>query len=331
MKKAEVVNQILKDKPYQPSRQAVETFAPVNIALCKYWGKRNQDLNIPVTNSLSISLGDHGAITQLEMSPVNHEIVIYNGEEFALDSPFCKRLIAFLDLFRQTHQWHLRITIQSNVPLAAGLASSASGFASMVKALNQFFNWGLNDRELSILARLGSGSASRSVYSGFVEWVSGVREDGMDSYAELIPETWPDLRIGLLIFSQKEKAKSSREAMQITVATSPFYSLWPKKVAEDLKEIKQAIRNQEMSLLGKISESDAMAMHALMLSAWPPISYFLPETVVAMQKIWALRQEGLQIYFTQDAGPNLKLLFLKQDQETILTHFPQLTVIAPFA
>src|SRR5690606_6915553 len=153
----------------------------------------------------------------------------------------------------------------------AGLASSACGFASLVSALNDLLDWKLAKRDLSILARLGSGSAARSLWMGFVEWHAGVQADGMDSYADALPFEWPELCIGILALSDKEKPISSREAMQRTVSTSVLYNSWPKKVLQDMIIIKQALQVKNFSLLGGTAESNALTMHATMLSSWPPI------------------------------------------------------------
>lgn len=331
MKKVDVIQQILGNKQSNPAvNHSVETFASTNIALCKYWGKRDQELNLPVTGSFSISMGDLGSRTRLQVIDTENDVVIHNGETLDLNSQFCKRLFEFLNLFRVNTKFRLLITIHTNIPIAAGIASSASGFACFVKALNLLFRWDLKDHELSILARLGSGSASRSIFSGFVEWHVGTRDDGMDCYSEKYPEEWPDLCIAVHLLSIKEKLIPSRQAMQQTKMTSPFYSAWPPKVNEDLVLIKQAIDKKDFDLLGRIAESDSMSMHATMLSSWPPILYSLPETIQAMHKIWELRRNGLQLYFTQDAGPNLKLLFLAKDAEMVLKQFPNLEVVKPF-
>ena len=256
--------------------------------------------------------------------------VCVNDELLTQDSSFSKRVQNFLDLLRGKEKHHFSLNIKTNIPVAAGLASSACGYASLVRALNLLFELHLTDRELSILARLGSGSASRSLWQGFVEWHKGESVDGMDSYAEPLQETWPDLCIGLLILSDKEKKVSSRDAMQQTVETSPFYSAWPSLVAKDLSMIKKAISEKDFLLLGKTAESNALAMHATMLSARPSLSYALPETIEAMQKIWDLRQAGLNVFFTQDAGPNLKLLFLANDIPPIQSHFTDIKIIQPF-
>lgn len=331
MNKADVISRVLGDKhkilPRNPTGKA---FAPSNIALCKYWGKRNQELNLPVTSSLSISLGNKGTDTDIAICSDGFDHVIVNDQIIQPDSTFGKRLQHFLDLFRAAPDLFFKINVKTNIPIGAGLASSASGFASLVQSLNALFGWELSANQLSILSRLGSGSAARSIWQGFVEWHVGLHANGMDSHGESIATQWPEVCVGLVIVSDTEKKISSREAMQRTVATSPLYAAWPAKVAADLVLLKQAIQQQDFALLGKTAEWNALAMHATMLSAWPAVTYALPETVVMMEKIWRLRAEGLPVYFTQDAGPNLKLLFLGKDVGDIKKYFPQVEIIKPF-
>lgn len=332
MKKEEIVLSILKNKiETSPIKTETKAYAPVNIALCKYWGKRNKELNLPVTSSFSVSLGDKGTLTKLSISHEKQDTIILDDQILDANLEFCKRLTTFLDLFRMHTKIIFKVHTKNNIPTAAGLASSASGFAALVSALDQLFNWQLPGYELSILARLGSGSACRSIWQGFVEWQKGERKDGMDSYGIPFNASWPELCVGLIILSKQKKLISSRDAMQRTLTTSPFYTSWPAKVDKDLSEIKQAITTKDFILLGKIAEWNAMAMHATMLSAWPPITYFLPQTLLAMHKVWRLRDQGLQLYFTQDAGPNLKLLFLKEDINSVIKYFPEVEIIQPFS
>lgn len=332
MRKSDVVATILAErKSFLPKNVSSKAYASSNIALCKYWGKRDQELNLPITSSFSISLGNKGATTELSVHSGAYDIAYLNDKQIDWISPFGKRLLAFLDLFRVKQDLHFSIQIKTNIPVGAGLASSACGFASLTKALNFLFGWELKDHELSILARLGSGSASRSLWHGFVEWHAGIKEDGMDSYGEWIQDEWPELRIGLLILNEREKSISSRDAMQRTITTSALYGAWPQKVSRDLSALKQAINLKDFLLLGKTAESNAMTMHATMLSAWPTVCYFLPETISAMNKIWKLRHEGLTVFFTQDAGPNLKLIFLEKDAATVQSHFPDMEIVDPFA
>ncbi len=322
--------QVKDDARWTPVREKGLAFAPTNIALCKYWGKRDTEINLPVTSSLSIALPDKGAMTTMMPHDKSRDEIILNGQEIAPDSRFAVRTSEFLDLFRPQGTGYLHIDIQMNLPVAAGLASSACGFASLTAALNDLFDWKLSARNMSILARLGSGSASRSFWKGFVEWHAGVQADGMDCYAEPLTYEWEQLRVGLLMVEDKEKIISSRDAMQRTIDTSVLYGSWPKKVVRDLVILRQALQVKNISLLGGAAESNALSMHATMLGSWPPVCYSLPETVAAMHKIWGMRRDGLDVYFTQDAGPNLKLLFLEKDQEQVVAQFPQLEIIKLF-
>ncbi len=331
MRKSDVIQLIFhRPPPTDPKHEKGLAFAPTNIALVKYWGKRDAELNLPMTSSLSIALPDKGAMTTVMLQDQAQETVIVNDREIPSDSEFVKRITQFLDLFRPEKKWHLNINIKMNIPIAAGLASSACGFASLISALNDLFGWQLAAHQLSILARLGSGSAARSFWTGFVEWHAGVQSDGMDSVAEPLSVEWPGLCVGLLTMSDKEKPISSREGMQRTVNSSILYTAWPKKVTQDLAILKQALHVKNFPLLGGTAESNALTMHATMLASWPPVCYFLPETIAAMQQIWSLRRQGLALYFTEDAGPNLKLLFLEEDIGAVKEHFPSVEVVNVF-
>ena len=327
MIKSDIVKNIIKDRVRLSSMEA-RAFAPANIALCKYWGKRNAELNLPVTSSLSISLGQLGTETLISLNE-KQDIIFLNGQELNHDTVFYQRIKEYLNLFRPENIF-FKVDTKNNIPTAAGLASSASGFAALVSALDQLFNMQLDKKELSILARLGSGSASRSLYDGFVEWHAGTRKDGMDSYAEPISNTWPELRIGVLTITEKQKPKSSREAMAQTVQTSFFYRVWPDRVKQDMAAIKEAIISRNFQLLGQTSESNALAMHATMIETLPAIFYWLPETIHIFHRVWVLRQKQIQVYFTIDAGPNVKLLFLQESENRLKQEFPDIKIIKPF-
>ena len=324
MKKSDVVEELLGERRRAPGAVG-KAFAPANIALCKYWGKRDDELNLPMTSSLSLSLGALGATTEIAPCVGPADRVWLNGETLSGESPFVRRLTAYLDLYRSDHGYDVRTV--STVPVAAGLASSASGFAALVLALNELYGWELDRQALSILARLGSGSACRSVFDGFVEWHAGARDDGMDSYAERLDTSWPELRLGLLELSAAEKPVGSRDAMKNTRDTGALYAAWPEKVAGDLVEIRSALRDKDFERLGRAAESNALTMHATMLSGWPPILYWLPESVQTLQAVWAARKEGVPVYCTMDAGPNVKLLFLEKDRSTVTERFEGLHLV----
>ena len=314
-------------------KEKATAFAPANIALVKYWGKRDSRLNLPVTDSLSIDLGNLGTETTVEHSPDGQDAVILNGNKLAQDDAFAVKVINFVDLFRSglnqaaTNRPALTITTNNNIPTGAGVASSASGFAALTKALDQLFGLGLAGRELSLLANLGSGSASRSIFKGFVYRHAGIESDGMDSYSEPLPCTWPELKIGLITVSAKAKRVSSRDGMERTVATSPLYKKWPDQVKRDMDKMLTAIRAKDFELLGATSENNALAMHECMRAATPPLNYFEPETEAIISKVQKLRQGRLPIYLTIDAGPNVKLIYLDKDEEKVKTEFPDMRVV----
>jgi diphosphomevalonate decarboxylase len=327
--KANVVARFL---PTQINPQGTaEAFAPSNIALCKYWGKRASELNLPINSSLSISLAHLGTRTQISLSEDGSDHVILNGQEISLDQSFAAKVINFVNLFRRSQVIPLVIQTSNNIPTAAGLASSASGFAALTLALNQFFNLGLAPEVLSAFARMGSGSASRSIFTGFVEWEMGCREDGMDSFATPLPVSWPDLRVGLVKVSTAQKSVDSRSGMKRTIETASLYQSWPAQAARDIQTLHQALEADDFTLLGSTAEHNAMSMHATMIASWPPLVYWQPESLAAMQKVWALRQSGIEVYFTMDAGPNLKLLFEAKNQALLELEFPELEVVAPFS
>jgi len=327
--KSDIVSRLLAERPEALQKEAA-VFAPANIALCKYWGKRDTILNLPVTDSLSISLGTLGSHCKMAFHEGTADSVTLNGVTLQPAHPFVTRLARFLDCFRGEQQRRFRIETVNTIPTAAGFASSASGFASIVKALDALHGWQLPARSLSILARLGSGSASRSLWQGFVHWHAGTAVDGMDSFAEPLPDHWPDLRIGLVILNCGRKATGSTEAMQRTVETSALYHAWPRQVATDLATLLQAIRDRDFHTLGAAAEANALAMHATMMAARPAVLYWQPESVEAMHRVWTARAEGLALYFTMDAGPNLKLLFRETDHAAIEARFPGLVTAPPW-
>ncbi|VAW49333.1 Diphosphomevalonate decarboxylase, partial [hydrothermal vent metagenome] len=283
--------------------------APVNIALSKYWGKRDTVLNLPMNGSVSISLPGLGTkttvtlqpITKKRPLPINHSIdqIQLNGETLDANNPFCIRLTAFLDLFRpENHAF--QVNTHNTVPTAAGLASSASGYAALVLALNELFQWQLSLQKRSLLARLGSGSASRSLYSGFALWHKGQQADGLDSYAEPIETQWPELCIGLVKINVQQKPISSTTGMQNTVNTCDLYQSWPQQAEKNMQTILESIEQNNFEQLGQTAEHNALSMHATMMATWPPIVYWQPESLAAMQTVWQLRQQGIAVYFTMD-------------------------------
>ncbi|WP_019376966.1 diphosphomevalonate decarboxylase [Virgibacillus halodenitrificans] len=293
--------------------------AHTNIALIKYWGKRNEEIILPTNNSLSLTLDGFYTETTVAL----HED--YTEDHFILDGqPVVgeqyKRVTTFLDLIRKLAGKNIYADVRSinNVPTAAGFASSASGFAALAAAGTKAMGIQLSEQELSRLTRQGSGSACRSIYGGFAEWRMGKENDGSDSYAVPIApvEHW-DLRVAAVILSSTMKKVSSREGMKRTVESSPFFDGWVNSIPKDLEEIKEGIKARDMEKVGSIAEANCLRMHATTLGANPPFTYWHDTTLTVMQTVKQLREQGIPAYFTIDAGPNVKVLYLPENEKTV--------------
>lgn len=293
--------------------------ANTNIALIKYWGKRDENLFLPMNSSLSITLDRFYSTTTVEFTEeLKEDKLILNNKPGSNEDRY--KISNFLTKIRNiagTNRYASVIT-ENNVPTAAGFASSASGFAALAAATSKALGLELTDEELSVIARQGSGSACRSIYGGFVEWDMGTRADGRDSVAkQLLNEKEWKLTILSAIVAPGIKKVSSRDGMKRTVETSPFYKGWLDTVSYDLNEAKIAIKERDFQRLGEITESNALKMHATMLGARPPILYWESGTVEIMHCIMELRLTGIPAYFTIDAGANVKVLCLPEYEEQI--------------
>jgi diphosphomevalonate decarboxylase len=293
-----------------PIRHATATAQP-NIALVKYWGKRDGALNLPAAGSLSITLDALHTRTHVRFDDtLTADDIALNGRHDAAQS---RRLGAFLDLFRARAGITTRAHIESgnDFPTGAGLASSASGFAALAIAVDHALGLNLDQRELSILARRGSGSAARSIFGGFVEMAAGTRDDGEDAFATPLLEAaaWP-LEVVIAITTREKKTVSSRAGMEHTRQTSPYYRDWIAAVPVDLAAARAAVRSRDFESLARTGEASCLAMHAVMLSARPGLIYWNAATVGCIQCIRELQRGGTGVFFTIDAGPQVKAVCL---------------------
>lgn len=281
--------------------------ANTNIALIKYWGKADESRSIPTTSSLSLTLGGTRTITTVAFDggQDGSDTVTINGS--APGGTQRERVVRFLDLVRSRSGVRLAasVTSTSTVPLAAGLASSAAGFAALAAAASRAAGMELDARDLSRLARRGSGSATRSVFGGLVVWNAG--HDDATSYAEPVQDR-PDLAMVVAVLSQDRKTISSTVAMRTTMTTSPLYPSWVRASELDLREALTAVRGRDLERLGEVVEANAMGMHASMMAARPAVVYWLPQTLEVLQAVRDLRAQGLPAWATMDAGPNVKVL-----------------------
>ena len=294
--------------------------AHTNIALIKYWGKADETIILPKNNSLSLTLDAFYTETSVCFDK-SLTADCFNLDGVLQDEKATQKVSKFLDLFRQKGNcdYFAKVESVNHVPTAAGLASSASGLCALAGACNQALDLGLSQKELSKIARKGSGSACRSVYGGFVEWEKGYDDDS--SYAVPIDSAGfeDELAMIFIVVNQKQKKVSSRDGMKSTVETSSFYPVWLQEAPKDLQAIKQAIYTKDFTKLGQITEANALKMHACTLAAVPPFTYWNAESMLAMDAVRNLRESGLECYFTMDAGPNVKVLCQRRDESAILT------------
>ncbi|MGX6961189.1 diphosphomevalonate decarboxylase [Vagococcus xieshaowenii] len=282
--------------------------AHTNIALIKYWGKRDTTLFLPMNSSLSLTLDEFYTDTTVSFIDGDQDVFFLNGVEQPLEE--CVKISKFIELFRTQSSIKSAVLVESHnhVPTAAGLASSASAFAALGTALNELFVLRMDKQTLSTFVRQGSGSATRSIYGGFVEWQMGIETDGSDSYAIKVDDADWNIAMLTIPVNTRKKEISSREGMKLTVETSPFYPAWVEQAGQDIKAIKQAINNQDFIALGELTEANGMKMHGTMLGANPPFSYWEPLTVKVLQRIREIRGQGIPCYYTMDAGPNVKVI-----------------------
>lgn len=307
--------------------------ANVNIALIKYWGKRNEQLILPYTSSLSLTLSDLYATTSVHFDEsLSADFVTLDGFALPTDDSTRLRVVAMLDLVREKAgiSTKAKVVSHNHVPIAAGLASSASGSAALAAAASYAAGLNLTPRELSRLARRGSGSACRSIFGGFVLWNKG--EDDETSYAEPIADLFADplsepaepadshlpasppaqknLNPAMIVVTldSSKKPISSRTAMRRTVETSPAYMPWVEQSKKDLARALDAIRVGSIEQLGEVMEQNSLGMHETMRKANPPVNYLTDKTYAVLNAVCSMRECGWPVWATMDAGPNVKVL-----------------------
>lgn len=282
-----------------------------NIALVKYWGKRDERLNLPAVGSLSITLDALRTRTRVRFDET------LAADRFTLDGADTQtmRVSACLDYLRAAAGIDLRAHVESenDFPTAAGLASSASGFAALVVAADAALALGLPPRARSMVARRGSGSAARSIFGGFVEMARGRRVDGADAVARplLAAAAWP-LRVVIAVTAPQPKPIGSSAAMRVTAESAPYYAAWIKSSVADLRAARAAVRTRDFDALADVSVHSCLKLHALMMSARPPVFYWNPATLACMRRVTELREAGVPVFYTIDAGPQVKAICLPE-------------------
>ncbi|GAA3677374.1 diphosphomevalonate decarboxylase [Lentzea roselyniae] len=293
--------------------------AHVNMALVKYWGKRDPELFLPWTSSLSMTLDAFWTTTTVRFSTeAGEDQVKLDGAPVAGEQQ--RRVSRFLDLVRSRAGRTGRAVVDSTntVPTGAGLASSSSAFAALALATSSACGLSLDPAALSRLARRGSGSASRSIFGGFALWRAG--HDDESSYAEPVPakeDPQFDPVMVVALVDTGHKTVTSRDAMRRTVETSPLFRPWADSAAADLKEMQDAVARGDLDTIGEVAERNALGMHATMLAARPAVRYFTPNTVAVLDAVLELRRAGVSAYYTMDAGPNVKILCHRANADVV--------------
>lgn len=304
-----------------------------NVALVKYWGKADVATNTPATGSISIGL--EGLVTTTTISVVESDDVESgqvepDQDQIAIEGKTngaaIERARRFLDMtrLRYKHNRFFEISSSNNFPTAAGLASSASGFAALALGVDGILNLGLSKTALSQLARRGSGSAARSIFGGYVEMVVGE-----DAYAVPIADadSWP-LSVIVVVTTEAKKAISSAEGMRLTAETSPYYPVWCETHEKDMQTVRNAIRMRDFQCLADTSEHNCLKMFGTMLTSVPPIVYFNGATLAVLQRIRKLRDGGFPVFFTADAGPQVKAVCLAGYENTLQTEMQAIEGVA---
>ncbi|HZX24220.1 MAG TPA: diphosphomevalonate decarboxylase [Woeseiaceae bacterium] len=288
-----------------------------NIALVKYWGKQDSRRNLPAVGSLSITLDALRTRTRLAFDDrLEADLVVLDG---ASGGPAGVRVAACLDRFRERTgvRGFARVESESNFPVAAGLASSASGFAALVAAADAAAGTRLDRAALARLAGAASGSAARSLYGGFVRLDrpgAGETDISLTPLAEA--QDWP-LEVVIAVTDPGPKPVGSTAAMLASEATSPYYGAWVAAQEDDLDEAAAAVAGRDFERLAAVSEYSCLKMHALTLSSRPGILYWKPATLACLHALRELREAGHGTFFTVDAGPQVKAVCLPEAAEAV--------------
>nr|XP_020767369.1 diphosphomevalonate decarboxylase [Odocoileus virginianus texanus] len=302
--------------------------APVNIAVVKYWGKRDEELILPINSSLSVTLHQDQLKTTTTAAisrDFTEDRIWLNGREEDVGQPrlqACLREIRRLARKRRSNgledplllslSYKVHVASENNFPTAAGLASSAAGYACLAYALARVYGV---DSDLSEVARRGSGSACRSLYGGFVEWQMGERPDGKDSVArQVAPEShWPELRVLILVVSAEKKPMGSTAGMQTSVETSALLKFRAEAlVPARMAEMTRCIRERDFQAFGQLTMKDSNQFHATCLDTFPPISYLSDTSrrIIQLAHRFNAHHGRTKVAYTFDAGPNAVIFTL---------------------
>ncbi len=299
--------------------------APSNIAFIKYWGRKDEELRLPDNGSISMNLSGLLTTTTIEFSPgFSEDTVLINDQQEASES---KRVTEHLNRIRTMANidYKAKVVSKNNFPIGTGLSSSASGFAALTVSAAKAAGLTLSEKELSILARQGSGSACRSIPDGFVEWLNGDTDETSYAVSLYPPDHWDIVDI-VAIVSKARKEVSTTEGQKLA-QTSPFMSLRLARMQEKINLAKMYLEQKNFPALGELIEAEALEMHAIMLTSTPSLIYWLPGTIEVMHAVKRWRKEDLQVYFTVNTGQDIHLICKREDMDKVIQKTTELSSV----
>ena len=293
----------------------ITVVAPSNVAFIKYWGRKDEVLRLPANGSISMNLSSLLTTTTVEFSnKYKKDLIIFNGQ---IEKNKDNRVVEHLDRIRKIAgvKTFAKVVTENNFPTSTGLSSSASGFAALTLAGVKALDLKLSEKERSILARTGSGSACRSIPDGFVEWLDG--DINETSYAvSIFDENYWDIADIVAVVSVNKKDLATSEGHKLA-NTSPFFKTRLSLINNKIKALKEAIKNKNFTQFGEIIEAEALEFHAILLTSNPSLIYWYPETLNVIKSVKKWREKGLEVYFTINTGQDVHIICQKKDVKKV--------------
>lgn len=296
-----------------------------DVALIKYWGKKDEKLRLPENGSISFKLDGLNTITTVQFDPgLTEDVVKIDGKA---DSAEVDRVVEHLDRIRQLAGENVfaRVTSVNDFPKGTGLSSSGSGFAALTVAGTKSIGLDLSEKELSILARHASGTSCRCICGGFVEWRDG--DSSESSYSQSIfPSDYLDIRDVVVVVEEGMKKTSSTKGHELA-SSSPFFKVRQEKIQAKIEQMKTLLENKDFSKLGLLAEQESLEFHSILLTSQPSIIAWYPGTVQVMHEVQKLREEGILCFFTMSTGFNVHVLTLPEFESKVSERMEELSLV----
>jgi diphosphomevalonate decarboxylase len=289
--------------------------APASVALIKYWGRKDEILRLPRNGSISINMSSLLTTTTVEFSSsLRQDSVVIDGEEKTGEA---ERVIKHLDRVRAFARSSDRANVVSknSFPSSTGLSSSSSGFAALTVAAAAALGLKLSEKELSILARQGSGSACRSIPDGFVEWLDGNTSETSYAVSLYPPDYWAIADIVAVVSTEKKDVSSATG--HTTATSSPFFAVRQKNIAAKIASLKKILAARDFTAFGELVEAEALEFHAVTMTSCPSLLYLIPDSLRMIKEVRKWRAEGLPVYFNLNTGQDVHILCEKKNVKEV--------------